>query len=206
MADHPQNPPEKPGQGASRPNEPDSTGVLGAYKIHMSALKRYISRLIGNGHDVEDVMQEAFLRAYNAESGKAIDQPKSYLFRVAKNVALNQLRQKTRRPTDYLEDIESPNEDILAGEWTLEDNLMAQQALTIHCAAVASLPPKCRKVYLMRKVYGMSYKEIAETLEITVSTVETHMEKGFTRCADYVTAHSREQAPPVSKTTARQGV
>jgi len=47
-------------------------------------------------------------------------------------------------------------------------------------------PPQCRKVYLMRKVYAMSYKEIAETLNITVSTVETHLEKDFARRNAYV--------------------
>ena len=201
MADYQQDPP-----ATAAAHKPVESGVLGAYKTHVAALKRYVSRLISNRHDVEDVVQEAFMRAYDAEAGKSIDQPKSYLFRVAKNVALNQLRQKTRRPTDYLDDIETPDQDLLATEWTLEDNLIAQQALSIHCAAVASLPPKCRKVYLMRKVYGMSYKEIADTLEITVSTVETHMEKGFSRCADYVTAHSRERVPSVSQATGRQGV
>ena len=131
--------------------------------------------LSGRHDDVEDVLQEAFRLAYKAENGKEIEQPKSFLFQIAKNVALNQLRQKSRRPTDYLEDSESA--DVLVSEWTLEDEVIAQQKLEIHCAAVAALPPQCRKVYLMRKVYAMSYKEIAEALEITVSTVESHMEK-----------------------------
>ena len=68
--------------------------VLSAYKIHVDALRRFISRFVGK-HDVEDVVQEAFLRAYNAESGKPIEQPKSYLVRIAKHVALNQLRQRS---------------------------------------------------------------------------------------------------------------
>tara|TARA_B110000208_G_scaffold33513_1_gene44170 strand:+ start:716 stop:1168 length:453 start_codon:yes stop_codon:yes gene_type:complete len=130
-----------------------NSAVLSAYKTHVEALRRFISRFVGK-HDVEDVVQEAFLRAYNAESGKPIEQPKSYLFRIAKHVALNQLRQRSRKPTDYLEDLDSP--DVLVNEWTLEDEIIAQQKLGFHCAAVAALPPKCRKVYLLRKVYGMT--------------------------------------------------
>jgi len=160
-----------------------NSAVLSAYKTHVEALRRFISRFVGK-HDVEDVVQEAFLRAYNAESGKPIEQPKSYLFRIAKHVALNQLRQRSRKPTDYLEDFESP--DVLVNEWTLEDEIMAQQKLGFHCAAVAALPPKCRKVYLLRKVYGMSYKDIAATLQISDSTVEAHISKGYARCDQYI--------------------
>lgn len=165
-------------------SKPAASAVLGAYQTHINALKRFVLRFLNSKHDVDDVVQEAFLRAYNVERDKEIAQPKSYLFRVAKNVALNQLRQKTRRPTDFLED--SDSSEILDSNWTLEDEIMAQQKLEIHCAAVAALPSKCRKVYLMRKVYDMSYKEMADALGITVSTVETHLEKGFARCAAYV--------------------
>lgn len=160
-----------------------NSAILSAYKTHVDALRRFISRFVGK-NDVEDVVQEAFLRAYSAESGKPIEQPKSYLFRIAKHVALDQLRQRSRKPTDYLDDFESP--DVLVSEWTLEDEIMAQQKLGFHCAAVASLPPKCRKVYLLRKVYGMSYKDIATTLQISDKTVEAHIIKGYARCDEYV--------------------
>ena len=174
----------------SKSQQKTSSAVLTAYKIHVDALRRFISRFVGK-NDVEDVVQEAFMRAYNAETGKPIDQPKSYLFRIAKHVALNQLRQRSRKPTDYLEDIDSP--DVLVNEWTLEDEIMAQQKLGFHCAAVASLPPKCRKVYLLRKVYGMSYKDIAATLKISDSTVEAHISKGYARCDEYVAKRMGER-------------
>ena len=169
-----------------------SSAMLGVYEEHLSVLKRFVLRLVRSQNDVDDVVQEAFLRAYNAENlanaenKKAILQPRSYLFRVAKNVALNQLRQKSNRPTDFLEDLEA--NDHMASEFTLEDEVLAQERLGIHCAAVAALPPKCRKVYLMRKVYGMTYKAIADALGISVSSVETHLERGFDKCDAYVEA------------------
>lgn len=181
--------PEKEGDlkvfPARKPKMPKQSAVLGAYEEHLAALKRFVARLI-SPQDVDDVMQEAFLRAYRAEGDKPIEQAKSYLFRVAKNVALNQLRQKTRKPTDYLEDLSVGLQ--LGDEFTLEDEVLAQEKLGVHCAAVAALPPKCRRVYLMRKVYGMSYKEIAQTLGVSINTVEAHMEKGFSRCAAYIEA------------------
>ena len=107
-------------------------------------------RILHVENDVDDVVQEAFLRAYRAEGEADIRQPKSYLFRVAKHVALTQIRQKVNRPTDYIEDSDPSN--ILSSEWTLEDEVFAQERLGIHCMAVAALPPRRRKVYLMRKL------------------------------------------------------
>ncbi len=163
-----------------------ASAILEAFEKHQSALKRFISRFLTNSQDIEDVAQEAFLRAYSAERDTDIQQPKSFLFRIAKNVAVSELRSKSRQITDYIEDRASS--DVLVGEWTLEDEVSAQQKLGIHCEAVAALAPQCRRVYLMRKVYGMPHKEIAERLDIAVSTAEKHLMKGVELCDLYVRA------------------
>jgi len=74
---------------------------------------------------------------------------------------------------------------------------LARETLGIHCEAVAGLPPQCRRVYLMRKVYGMSHKEIAGQLGIAVSTVEKHLIKGVKLCDRYV----REKTNNISSST-----
>ena len=158
--------------------------MLGAFEKHQSALKRFISRFLHNTQDIEDVAQEAFLRAYSSEKNTEIQQPKSFLFRIAKNVAISELRLKSRNITDYIED--QDNSGVLIDEWTTEDHVSAQQQLGIHCEAVATLAPQCRRVYLMRKVYGMPHKEIAGRLGIAVSTVEKHLMKGVELCNCYV--------------------
>jgi DNA-directed RNA polymerase specialized sigma24 family protein len=60
--------------------------------LHQLSLKRFIGRYLNNAQDIEDVTQEAFLRAYKAEQTTCVQQPKSFLFRIAKNVAISQLR------------------------------------------------------------------------------------------------------------------
>ena len=168
--------------------EPQSSGlspVLKAFQLHQLALHRFISRFLYNRQDVEDVAQEAFLRAFSAEKSTHIEQPKSYLFRIAKNVAVSQLRLKSRQITHYLEDDDS-GEGLVSG-WTLDDEMMARQRLGVHCEAVAALPPQCRKVYLLRKVHGLRHKEIAARLGITISTVEKHLRRGVEQCDTYVT-------------------
>ncbi|OGT82263.1 MAG: hypothetical protein A3J35_00220 [Gammaproteobacteria bacterium RIFCSPLOWO2_02_FULL_52_10] len=166
-----------------------------AFTRHQGALKRFISRFLPNSYDIEDVSQETFLRAYTTEKTREIEQPKSFLFRIAKHIALTQLTQKSRQITDYLEDFD--DSEVLLIEDTVEDEFLARETLGIHCEAVAGLPPQCRRVYLMRKVYGMSHKEIAGQLGIAVSTVEKHLIKGVKLCDRYV----REKTNNISSST-----
>ena len=171
--------------------ENQGANVLGAFQLHRLSLKRFIGRYLNNAQDIEDVSQEAFLRAFKAEKTTKVLQPKSFLFRIAKNVAISQLRSKSRQITDYIED--QPSGDVLISEWSTEDEVMAQQKLGIHCEAVAALPPKCRRVYLMRKVYGMPHKEIAQRLGIAASTVEKHLMKGVEACDRFIQQRTAEQ-------------
>lgn len=183
---------KEPGKPSAQPSSANAQGssLLEAFESHQMALRRFIARYLHDRHDIEDVAQESFLRAYHAGLHTEVLQPKSYLFRIAKNIAVSQLRLKSRQITDYIEDQSSS--DSLLSEWTLEDEVMAKQRLGIYCDAVATLPAQCRRVYIMRKVYGMPHKEIADRLGIAVKTVEKHLFKGVRSCDVYV----REQYQP----------
>lgn len=157
-----------------------STGILDAFLRNQVPLRSFISRYTISTNDIDDVAQETFLRAYKAEQKKKIDQPKAFLFRVAKNLMLSEFGRKSRKVTDYIEDYEIS--DVLLEDESLEENIMAQQKLGIYCEAIASLPPQCRRVVLMKKVYAMPHKEIARRLDITISTVEKHLTKGVRHC------------------------
>jgi RNA polymerase sigma-70 factor (ECF subfamily) len=155
-------------------------GVLNAFIDNQIPLRRFISRYMFSMHDIDDVSQEVFLRAYNAEKKGPVHQPKAFLFRIAKNLMLTEFSKKSRKLTDYIADFEYT--EVLASDETLETSLMAQQKLGIYCEAVATLPEKCRRVVLMKKVYGLSHKEIAVKMGIQVSTVEKHLTKGVRQC------------------------
>jgi RNA polymerase sigma factor (sigma-70 family) len=166
------------------PKTQTGTPVCEAYAHHESSLKRFIGRFLRNAPDIEDIAQEAFLRAYTAERTRPIEQPKSFLFRIAKHVALSQLTRKARQITDYIED--SGTSAVIQLESSAEDEISARQMLGLHCEAVALLSPQCRHAYLLRKVHGFSHKEIAAHLGIAVSTVEKHLIKAVEQCDRYV--------------------
>ncbi|MFT5277287.1 MAG: RNA polymerase sigma factor (sigma-70 family) [Granulosicoccus sp.] len=152
-------------------------GILTEFKNSQLSLRNFISRYVVSPHDIDDVSQETFLRAYKAEQEKEIEHPKAFLFRIAKNLMLSEFSRKAKKITSYIEDYDN-SEDFLNSA-NLEQDILAQQKLGIYCEAVASLPPQCRRVVVMKKVYGMKNKEIASRLELSVSTVEKHLSKGI---------------------------
>jgi len=169
-----------------KPTKP--TPVLQAFQKHQGALRRFISRFVQRTQDIDDVAQEAFMRAYRAEKGRPIEQPKSFLFRIAHNVAITELTKKSHQIIDYIADIDESA--VVWLEDSAEEQAMAEELIGIHCEAVAHLPPQCRRVFLMRKVHGMSHKEISVELNISISTVEKHMSKGVRACANFIEQHT----------------
>jgi RNA polymerase sigma factor (sigma-70 family) len=171
-----------------RPPE-TSTSVYEAYTRHGLSLKRFIGRFLRSSADIEDIAQETFLRAYAVERGRPIEQPKSFLFRIAKHVALSQLTRKSRQLTDYLEDSYTTDYNgplNMESASSAEDEVSAREILALHCEAVATLGSHCRQAFLLRKVHNLSHKEIAKQLGIAVSTVEKHLIKAVERCDRYV--------------------
>jgi len=160
------------------------SGISEAFVENDSFLKKFLARFLSSPQDIEDVVQEAYLRAYVAEQKKDIDQPKAFLFRVAKNVALTKLTKKSRQITDYLE--ESAASAVLDHESAADKEVEARQSFGLYCEAVASLSDKAREVFLLRKVHGFSHREIAERMTLSVSSVEKYLRHGILTCKDHV--------------------
>jgi RNA polymerase sigma factor (sigma-70 family) len=179
------------------PSRRPLSAVSAAFVEHNTFIKKFLSRYFSTEQDIEDVAQEAFLRAYVAEQKKDIEQPKRYLFQIAKNVALTKLTRKLDLATDYIEDLGVVVVKQTAASADIE--VEAQQTLGLYCEAVAALTEKCRQVYLLRKVHGLAHKEIAERLSLSVSSVEKYLFKGILACDQYV--HEHEGRVPESVPT-----
>ena len=164
------------------------SSVTQAFLTNQDSIKRFISRFLFRQQDIDDVAQEAFLKAYNAELEKDIEHPKAYLFQIARNVALEGLRRKSSQIADHIVDFDEKS--ITGSESSVEAAMETEEYLGAFCEAAAQLTPKCRRVFLMRKVYGFSYKEITERLGISLSTAEKHMRNGMLQTSAYMREHS----------------
>ena len=156
-------------------------------------LQKYLTRYFTEHQDIEDVVQETYLRAYSAERRNVIEHPKAFLFRVARNLALTELKKKSRQINDYIEDFELPLATGLAD--TVESEVEARQNIGIYCEAVTALPEQCRRVFLLRKVHGLSHREIAERMNLTNSSVEKHLLKGALKCRAYIRERELGKTP-----------
>jgi RNA polymerase sigma-70 factor (ECF subfamily) len=151
---------------------------------HGAALHRYLRRFTSGAEDVEDLVQETYVRIFALADSKGIVSPRALLFRVAHNLAVERARRRIGRATDSVADFE------LLGVSTVdpspEEQIDARRRFESFCAAVDLLPPLCRRVFVLRKVYKLSHAEIAEILNVSHSTIEKHVAKGLLRCRGYL--------------------
>ena len=180
----------------NRQGNNDSSGkfpsVTKAFLTNSASLQAFLRRFLHRQQDIEDVAQEAYLKAYTAEKNKDIEHPKAFLFTIAKNIAINELRKKTVQITDYIEECKSLPTQI--STTNLEHELEAQQSLGLYCGAVAALPERCRRVYLLRRVHGLRQQEIATSLGISLRMVEKHLQKGTLECRAFIRARQGDQS------------
>jgi len=164
--------------------------VLSAFKRYKSALKYFISSYVVNSQDVDDVCQETFLRTYKSSLENEVLKPKSFMFRVAKNLIVSDFRKASTQLNEYVEDIDLVDSKLELDD--LENNVLAQEKLGIMCEAIAGLPNKCRQAVVMRKVYGLSTKDIAKRMKISTITVSNYITKGMCAYNEAVTQYNNE--------------
>jgi RNA polymerase sigma-70 factor (ECF subfamily) len=163
--------------------------ILETYLANEIALKRYLGRFIKSREAADDLAQEAFLRAFAAEGARVIESPKAFLFKVAKNLALNELTRLSTATAEPLGDFEGQEVLEDSSQAAVDDVVDSRERIRLLARAIAALPPQCAKVFILRKMQGLSQKEIAARLNISVRTVENHVATGLSRCRAYMREH-----------------
>ena len=159
---------------AKRPDVPEAD-MSTVYKDVRASLMRFAARYFRRPQEIEDVVQEAFVKVIEAQRRREIREPRAYLFRTTRNLALSTLDRSDHRLTDTIGEL-LPELELLQGP-TLEQQYESEQRLDAFCRAVRRLPTQAQRVYILRRVYGFTLKETAEHLNITVKTVEAHQSK-----------------------------
>lgn len=150
---------------------------------HEGALVRYLRRRWRNRDEISDLRQEIYVRVYEA-AGKARPQaPKSYLFTTARNLMADLVRRGRVVSIEAGGYLGAPNV-LLIDEISPERHASAHQELRGLATALDALPRKCREVLWMRRVEGLSQKEVADRLGISEKAVEKQVARGVRRLAD----------------------
>ncbi|MCG8526167.1 MAG: RNA polymerase sigma factor [Opitutales bacterium] len=150
---------------------------------HEQDVRNWLERRFSNIKDVDDVIQEAYSRIIKAYQSGPIVNPRAYLFVTARNIVLNRIRHyQYEKPAGYAEldplSVVDEVTDPLA-------SLSKAEEIELLISAIESLPKRCRKVLTLRKIYGLSQREVAKHLGISVNTVQVQTGEGIRRCVRY---------------------
>lgn len=152
----------------------------------------YALRLSHNRADAEDIAQEALFRLYKAlRTGKSIDEPRAYAFRIAHNLMAEMVRKGNRRRVEL-----SPT-PAPAPAASAERALLRQQI----DLALKTLPADQREALLLREFGGMNYRTIAETLGATLDQVKVWIHRGRKALARVLDEDGQYTGPAVEGST-----
>lgn len=139
-----------------------------------------VSRFVSDSQEVQDVTQEAFIKAYRALGGfRGESEFYTWLYRIAINTAKNYLVARKRRPPGADIDIEDAvfvdDSGVLTDNASPERSLMGEQLMQAVNQAIKRLPEDLRSALTLREYDGLSYEEIAEVMECPVGTVRSRI-------------------------------
>lgn len=152
--------------------------LIAAYLAQRQNLIRFFTLRTGSAIEAEDIVQDIYLKIADLNVD-GIENAAGFLFRLGTNVMLDRVRSRRRsaaRDGAYIQTSHAPGSVEPATDAPSPEAAWQARATLNHVlAAVEHMPPRRRQVFVMHKLNGASYAEIAEQLEITRSAVEKLM-------------------------------
>jgi RNA polymerase sigma factor (sigma-70 family) len=159
-------------------------------------LMGYIRRNSSVGADLTDIRQEIYERVFMAARQELPQNPKAYIIRIARNYLIDRARRARIVSFELVADLDDVHREV--DMFATERQLNARDELRRTLDAVSQLPPRCREVVRLRKVEGLSTKEVAERMGVSLVTVEKQTLMGMRAVADLLSGEpSRPGRIPV---------
>jgi len=193
-------------------SQPDATAGGDAWQApswdeivaqHSARVYRLAYRLTGNPHDAEDLTQEVFVRVFRSLASYTPGTFEGWLHRITTNLFLDQARRKAKIRFDALaDDAETriPSRAVTPDVAVL-DGLFDDDVET----ALAALPPDFRAAVVLCDIEGLSYEEIAATLDIKLGTVRSRIHRGRAQLREALAHRAPDPARTTSSRPARRG-
>lgn len=151
---------------------------------HEPMLRAWLQSRFRDVTDFDDILQDAYLRVLRAHAEGGLQSPKAYLFAIARNLAVDRLRRQQIAATDSFADLDQSG--ALFDTDDVAETAARNQELELLTEAIQALPDRCRQVFTLRKIYGMSQKDIATKLGISEHTVSAQITIGIHKCTDFL--------------------
>ncbi len=145
--------------------------------------------------DVDDVVQEAYYRIARHEQIEHICDPRQYLFRTARNIVLEQVRRSSVVRFEAISNLASFEQSAAEDQISPERALDARRLLARVERLISALPDRTRRIFRLRKIEGLSQREIADCLSVSENIVENELSRGLKRILRSMTEAEREELP-----------
>lgn len=182
-----------------RIREGDRAAFEALFRAYVEKLCAFAERYVRSSETAQDIVQEVFLRVWKRRhSLRAQGSIKSYLYTAVRHQALDHLkhRQVVARHAEQAQalDAQIREQETVASPAPMEHLCHKELSEAIR-EAIEQLPERRRLVFVLSREHGLTYKEIAHTLGISVSTVETQMRRAFKALRRSLAAHLTPLVP-----------
>jgi RNA polymerase sigma factor (sigma-70 family) len=171
---------------------------------HEPALRAWLSRRRHDGLEIDDIIQETYTRLIAAESVAHVLDARSYAFQTAGSVVIDHLRRIKVVSIASVPDLDYLG--VVSEDPSPERQTIDRDELHRLAEAIAGLPPKVREVFTLRRVYGLSQREVAVKMGLSESTVEKHMSRGFLILVERLGHGGNEPPHPSSSRLEKFGI
>lgn len=154
--------------------------ITAFYQQHQNELIYYTTRITACRDTAEDIIQESFIILFHEVKQQHIENPRAFLFRVAKNLAFDHLKHK--KVTDNYAQAQYPILESTIEAPSIEQTMADHEDIECMKQVINELPPRCRDTFILNKLHEMSYSEVAQHVGISESGVEKHIMKGLKHC------------------------
>lgn len=158
---------------------------------HHDGLLRYLVLRTRDEALSKDIVQDTYLKLARNTDVENIKNPRAYLFRAATTIMIDHMRKNERRTRlegEY-RDAKEVSHQLSADERTLpETQAENRQRLKIIEASLGELPEKCRVAFLLHRFRNMTHGDIAETLGVSINSVERYIIRAMAHCKDALLA------------------
>lgn len=150
---------------------------------HEKDLRNWIQSRFPTIRDVDDLVQESYWRLSKAFTSGPIANPRAYLFATTRNLALRRIKEfQQENPLGVMKLDPSLIPDYAR---IPSESIIIEDELSVLKKAIQSLPTRCRRIIVLKKIYGLSSRNIAVRMGISVHTVEAQTRIGLAKCVCY---------------------
>lgn len=149
-----------------------------------AALMHFLRRSWRNQSELSDLCQDVYVRVYEAARDQRPDPVKPFVFATARNMIVDRIRREHVVPIETVADLEALA--VGAEEPGPDRAVIAREELRRLQAALDRMPPRCREAVVLKKIHGLSMREIATRMGISFKTVDRHLSDGAQYLANFI--------------------